>query len=321
MFRRVPLQRRLTQSLAAATAIYLALSLFLAIWLIEGALHLPRIPIALRNDFADSIATFASIGVEDASQAASDGAILQAWYVQPENWNNRSVILLHGVGDNRQGVASYALTFLRAGYAVLLPDSRGHGASGGNLVTYGLLESGDVRSWSDWINARQLGAQKAKPTGCLYLFGESMGAAIALQASATTPHLCAVVAEAPFESFREIGYQRIAQGLGISVEVSHVIAWPTVNLAFAYAQFRYGLDFDQASPEKKLAQSHVPALLIAGLAETNIPLRHSQSIAARASSNSELWLVPGAGHTMSASVAPAAFQRRVLDWFSTHSHN
>ena len=34
--------------------------------------------------------------------------------------------------------------FLEEGYSVLLPDSRGHGTSGGELVTYGLLEKRDV---------------------------------------------------------------------------------------------------------------------------------------------------------------------------------
>ena len=78
--------------------------------------------------------------------------------------------------------------FLKEGYRILLPDSRAHGDSGGAIATYGLLERDDIHRWADW-------ARQQPHTGCVYLFGESMGAAIALQATAADPNLCAVVVE------------------------------------------------------------------------------------------------------------------------------
>jgi pimeloyl-ACP methyl ester carboxylesterase len=303
--------------LAVTVAIYLILSLVGGVVLMEGALHIARRPVTGRNDFSQSIAPWVQSGVVDAEITAADGARLVGWYAQPTAWNGRSVILLHGSADNRQGMMGYAPMFLRAGYAVLLPDSRGHGESGGSVVTYGLLESGDVDRWSEWIASRSRHADDH--AGCTYLFGESMGAAIALQAAASTPNVCAVVAEASYASFREIGYERVAQGLHSSVGISHVIGWPMVNMALLYARLRYGLDFDRVSPERRLAASHVPALLIAGLADRNIPPRHSERIARLSGQRSELWLVPGADHTMAASVDSAEFERRVLGWFSAHS--
>ena len=310
--------RRLAKILAVAAAVYLTFSLFLGIFLMEGALHLKRVPVHDEHSFAQSVAALSASGVENARQTADDGTALSAWYVQPTQWSGNSVILLHGVGDNREGVTSYALMFLGAGYAVLLPDARGHGESGGDLSTYGLLESGDIRDWSGWLAGRKPARERADPNSCLYLFGESMGAAIALQATAVTPHLCAVAAEDSFASFREIGYVRVAQGLGASIGFSHVFAWPTVNFAFLYARLRDGLDFNRVSPELALAQSRVPALLIAGVDDTNIPAWNSQRIAKRAGSAAELWLVPGAGHTLAARVAPLVFRDRVLGWFRNH---
>jgi alpha-beta hydrolase superfamily lysophospholipase len=313
------LLRRLAKILAVAAVVYLTFSLFLGVFLMEGALHLKRVPVLGQGAFAQSVAALSGSGVENARQTASDGTKLSGWYVQPDEWNGDSVILLHGVGDNREGMTSYARMFLGAGYAVLLPDARGHGESGGDLSTYGLLESGDVRDWSGWLAARKPATERSNPKSCLYLFGESMGAAIALQATAVTPHLCAVAAEDSFASFREIGYVRVAQGLGSSIGFSHVFAWPTVNFAFLYARVRDGLDFGQASPELDLAQSRVPSLLIAGADDANIPPWNSQRIAKRAGSAAELWLVPGAGHTLAARVAPVAFRDRVLDWFRRHT--
>jgi pimeloyl-ACP methyl ester carboxylesterase len=146
-----------------------------------------------------------------------------------------------------------------------------------------------------------------------------MGAAISLE-SAVRPDVCAVVAEAPFASFREIGYERIAQGLRTNVGVSHAVAWPMLNVAFAYARLRYGLNFDDASPERRLAASQVPALLISGLADDNIPLRHSERIMLKAGPTAELWRVPGAAHTNASSVAPEEFQHQVLAFFAAHPH-
>ena len=61
---------------------------------------------------------------------AADGAELRAWYSVPARDNGKAIILLHGIGDNRGGVAGYGQMFLQQGYRVLLPDSRAHGESG-----------------------------------------------------------------------------------------------------------------------------------------------------------------------------------------------
>jgi alpha-beta hydrolase superfamily lysophospholipase len=304
---------------AAALVLYLALSVAGGIVLMEGALHLNRRLVTERGVFVNGVAGLISGGITDASVTAADGAVLKGWNARPATWNGKSVILLHGVGDNREGVTQYALMFLRAGYAVLLPDSRGHGESGGALVTYGLVESQDVRRWSIWIADHATTAAATDHAGCIYLFGESMGAAIALEASATVPGLCAVVAEAPFSSFREIGYERIAQRLGWNVDVAHVLAWPMVDAAFLYARLRHGLDFDRASPERVLAASRVPALLIAGSEDRNISMRHSERILKASQGGSELWRVIGAEHTSAASVDFAEFECRVLGWFGAHT--
>jgi dipeptidyl aminopeptidase/acylaminoacyl peptidase len=90
--------------------------------------------------------------------------------MEPAQPNGNCVIVLHGIGDSRVGSAGFAPMFLTQGYAVLLPDSRAHGASGGQFVTYGLLERYDVIGWADWMHA----------AGCrkIYGLGESLGASI-----------------------------------------------------------------------------------------------------------------------------------------------
>jgi uncharacterized protein len=61
---------------------------------------------------------------------AKDGAVLRAWRLLPHRGNGKSVILLHGLSDNRMGMIGYAELVLSHGYGILMPDSRAHGQSG-----------------------------------------------------------------------------------------------------------------------------------------------------------------------------------------------
>ncbi len=45
--------------------------------------------------------------------------------------------------------------FVTQGYSVLAPDSRVQGESGGEFVTYGLLEKFDVMAWAHWLQRQK----------------------------------------------------------------------------------------------------------------------------------------------------------------------
>jgi alpha-beta hydrolase superfamily lysophospholipase len=161
--------------------------------LAEFSLHVHRRPVRNATEVATVVREQFHSELQSASISARDEAVLRGWYVRPRVDNQSTVILLHGVTDNREGVVGYSRMFLQAGYRVLLPDSRAHGESGGEIATYGLLERDDVHRWAEW-------ARSQPKAGCVYLFGESMGAAIALQATASDSDLCAVVVESPYST-------------------------------------------------------------------------------------------------------------------------
>jgi hypothetical protein len=226
--------------------------------------------------------------LEDVSINAPDHARLQAWFARPANPNGNAVILLHGVSDNRLGMMPFAELLLANGYAVLLPDSRAQGMSGGDYPTYGLKETGDVRQWFNWIVARQ-------HPPCVFALGESMGAAIALQALRQTP-FCAVIAESAFASFRQIAYLRMGQVFHGGAWVGRFALRPAVELAFLYGRITRGINLTAVSPERAVAGSHVPILLIHGLADKTIPPQQSERIRDRNPADIRLWEVPEAGH-------------------------
>ena len=107
------------------------------------------------------------------------------------------MILLHGLSDNRLGMIGYAELLLSHGFSVLMPDARAHGNSGGQLATYGLVESEDIHRWFDWL-------QQSQHPGCIFGFAESVGAAQLLQSLQGEPRFCARAAESPFSSFARL---------------------------------------------------------------------------------------------------------------------
>jgi dienelactone hydrolase len=153
---------------------------------------------------------------------------------------------------------------------------------------------------------------------CVFGLGESMGAAQLLQSLSTENGFCAVVAESPFATFREIAYDRMGQYFGIGPWLGRTILRPVVEVSFLYARLRYGLDMQQILPEDAAAASTVPILLIHGTLDNNIPVRHCQRIVARAAPHAVLWEVPGADHAASLGIAPEEFERRVISWFETN---
>jgi uncharacterized protein len=290
---------------AVIGAAYLLATCVAAALLVQLALRPPRRPLDER--------AAAALGapVEDAAISAADSVTLRAWFAEPRQPNGAAVILLHGVADNREGVAGFAGMFLERGYAVLLPDARAHGESGGAFPTYGVLERDDLRRWAAWLHARA--------PGCEYFFGESMGAAIAIQASVVTPGVCAIAVESTFATFGEIADDRIAQETRLGLWFPHTLGAPARELALLWVDAVDHVNLARASPLEAIRQSRVPTLLIAGTADDNIPMRHSQQLARAGESHAELWIVEGAQHTGAASVNPAEFERRVTGWFALHT--
>src|SRR5579863_3626791 len=132
--------RRLRRVLLGLS-LYLVFCLVGGIYLADGTLHPARRPLS-DGDVAAARQSAHMLGaeLEDVTITAPDEAVLRGWTLRPQHGNGDAVILLHGLGDNRMGMAGYAQLFVARGFTVLMPDARAHGVSGGALATYGLIE-------------------------------------------------------------------------------------------------------------------------------------------------------------------------------------
>lgn len=312
MSQRRSIVRRLLYALAV---LYLCGTVFGGIGLGWIALHPPSPPITAREaENVQALAAAASQKFTDVSlttPTTPDGSSLRAWFLQPQAENRNAVILLHGVSDNRMGMYGYGKWLLSKGYAVLLPDARAHGLSGG-LASYGINEADDIHLWVTWL-------ENNYHPRCVYGLGESMGAAQLLQGLAKEQRFCAVVAESPFASFREVAYARFGREFHAGPWIGSTFFRPTVDAGFLFVRIRYGLAMERASPKQAVEGSRIPVMLIHGLSDRNIPSYHSDEIRAHNPADIVIWKVPHAVHTGAHQAAAVEFETRVLEWFQSHS--
>ena len=309
--RTIPQTTRRARRLLLALSLYLTLCTIGGIYLADGTLHPTRRPLTQEEEstMIESARTL-NADLTDAIITTSDAITLRAWTIHPHHPNGDAVLLLHGLADNRIGMTGYAQLLLAHGFTVLLPDARAHGASGGPLATYGLLEKNDIHQWLDFL-------QTHDHPRCIFALGESMGAAQLLQSLDTHPTLCAVAAESSFSTFREIAYDRMGQPFHLGPWIGRTIFRPLVAVAFLRARWKYHLNMESISPEDSVAATTIPVLLIHGQVDSNIPIRHARQIHAR-NPSTQLWEVPAADHCGALSTAPQEFERSLLAWFAPH---
>ncbi len=98
------------RTIFGAVLAYAVCTAILAVVLAELAFHPARKP-GIAPSFQTVAAKF-DAELQDVSIASSDGAQLQGWFGRPSQANGDTIILLHGVGDNRQGVSTQEVSEL-----------------------------------------------------------------------------------------------------------------------------------------------------------------------------------------------------------------
>jgi alpha-beta hydrolase superfamily lysophospholipase len=203
------------------------------------------------------------------------GVRLKGWWFHAAGTKRGTVIVMHGVADNRGSAVGMAEHFLAEGFDVVAYDSRAHGESGGDACTYGFYEKDDLRRVMD----RVAGAP-------FVLIGTSLGAAVSLQAAAEDDRIAVVVAAATFSDLRSVAADR-APFFASKANIADAL-----RIAEETAKFHV----DEVSPVAAAARIHVPVLLLHGERDDETPNVHSRRIFAALHEPRRLIIVPGAGH-------------------------
>ncbi len=215
-----------------------------------------------------------------------DGLKLAARYF--DNGEKNTVILFHGYRSSAARDFCCALKlYTDLGLNVLLVDQRSHGRSEGRLITFGVKESMDVVSWTDFLN------KKYAPEKIL-LGGMSMGAATVLLAAGKKlpENVKGIVADCGYTSPEEIINCVSKKFLNINAKP----LLPFINLCcIAFG----GFSIKKASTVESLKKSDLPVLLIHGEADTFVPCEMSRTAFKSCNKKCRLVTVEKAYHGMS----------------------
>ena len=246
---------------------------------------------------------------------AIDDTTDDGWTADPYE----AILLLHGYsGSVAPDLVEYG-PFLRRTANVLGIDLRGHGDSDAGPSTFGLLEVEDVAGALAWLGER--GIRRVA------LFGTSMGgmtaiAAVAILGDGTLAAADAVPdrSRAPIDPPRPVIVAVVADSVAPEAElaVANRMRTPLRRFiaarAFDAAAHRLGADPRDTEPIRVVALlERVPLLLIAGEADSTVPLSDARRLASAAGPSAELWTVPGADHSRAHEIAGQDYERRVTD--------
>jgi fermentation-respiration switch protein FrsA (DUF1100 family) len=190
-----------------------------------------------------------AVGLSSAAPVAfqtADGLRLNGWWVPLAGTARFTAIVFNGNGGNRAMRAPLANALTRRGVAVLLFDYRGYGGNPGTPSEGGLIA--DARAARKYL----LGRRDVDPTRVAY-FGESLGAAVAVQLAVEFPP-AALVLRSPFYSLAEVG-----------------------RFHYPLLPVRWLLG-DRFASSEFIARVHSPLLVIAGDRDRIVPLAHSRRL-------------------------------------------
>jgi len=209
----------------------------------------------------------AAIGLPQAQAvtfATEDGLTLNGWFVPATGPSLATVIVFNGNAGHRAYRADVAARLAAQGLAVLLFDYRGYGDNPGSPSEEGLAR--DARAARQYVLSRA----DVDPQRLVYS-GESLGSGVAVRlAGEHAPY--AMILRSPYTSFADMGRHHF---------FSRIPTW----------MFR-----DRFPSIDRIARVGSPLLVIAGTADTVVPVSQSQQLFQAAREPKRLLILPGADH-------------------------
>ena len=216
----------------------------------------------------------------------NDGTRLAGWYLGPTapdrpQTPRPALLWFYGNGENIASIWPVVREFQPPGAALLVLDYPGYGGSGGRATErarYAAADAGVAEL------ARRPGVDRRR----LYVYGRSLGSAVAIYTAAHHP-VAGLIVESPFTSAADMA--RL-----------HYRIFPRALLH---------LQLDNAA---MIRQVRCPVLVFHGTADRLVPQAMGRAVAGAAVGPAELVLIQGAGHNDTYDVGGTAYRDKVWEF-------
>lgn len=238
---------------------------------------------------------------------AVDGITLVGhWY--PCETPKRILIAMHGWRSSwAQDFGAIADFWHQNGCSVLYVEQRGQGSSGGEYLSFGMMEQYDCLSWANYID------KKFGNTLPVYLAGISMGATAVLLSTRQPlpPNIRGVIADCAFSSPDAI-WRHVTQK---KLHIPYALIQKPVD---SICKQRFGCLPAETSTLDALMSCKLPVLLFHGEADEFVPVEMSYAAQKACAAPCELYTVPGAGHGESYLKATEEYRQHVKDFWARY---
>jgi uncharacterized protein len=213
--------------------------------------------------------------------------ILHGWWLPSPSPTTGVLLYLHGNGENIGANVAYAQKFHQLGFDVLLIDYRGYGRSKGKFPTETQVYKDAQTAWDYLIKQRGI-----KPKD-IFIYGHSLGGAIAFDLAVVNPEAAGLIVEGTFTSMSDMAvYQGIYKIFPANLLVHQ--------------------RFDSLS---KIESLRIPILLIHGSTDRVVPASMSQVLYDAATVPKKLLIIPDAGHNNVAFLNEEKYLTGVWDFY------
>jgi len=254
----------------------------------ENAARRAAAEAAFRRDVAEAAGAQGFLTSFEHAGDPREPARLVAHAASPGRPASRPTLLfLHGKGGFAAEWRRDAVRALRLGFNVLVPELRAHPPSGGERITYGLLETEDLACLVAEA-ARRLDFDPRR----LGIDGCSMGALLALHVAAANPRVRAVWLQAPFADLPAMAVQYVHRA---TLLPAWLVGFP-VALAVRGLARESGLPLASLDPVAAARRVTCPAVLVHGEEDELVPPASAPPLYEALAGEKTLWLVPRCGH-------------------------
>lgn len=202
---------------------------------------------------------------------STDGLVLRGTYIENSVKSSKTVILLHGLYQNRSMCLPYVSMYRNLGYNVLLIDQRGHGDSGGDHTDWGLSEVDDIAGWVQWLKRRN-------PNMQVGLHGISLGAAMALlyAGSSHGNSIAFVVSDSAYGNIISLGREKLFH---VSGDQRAIWGYNILDVFFQGAMFFHTHKLvTDIEPAQAVRSVTVPILFLHGADDQLVPVKTARSL-------------------------------------------